>query len=66
MSQMLKVKNPYSQESVGEYHFDNLESVKSKFNKVKEAQKIWRKIPLEKRITEVKNALDYFTKNKFK
>ncbi|MEK6628928.1 MAG: aldehyde dehydrogenase family protein [Bdellovibrionota bacterium] len=64
MSQMLKVKNPYSQESVGEYHFDNLESVKSKFNKVKEAQKIWRKIPLEKRITEVKNALDYFTKNK--
>lgn len=64
MIQKLQVKNPYSQELVGEYNRDTFESVKSKLQSLHETQTLWRQTPLKKRVDAVKNALNYFSQNK--
>ena len=64
MSETLRVKSPFSQEVVGEYKMDTFVSAHLKFNLVSEAQKVWKKVPLETRVNAVKEALTYFTKNK--
>lgn len=61
---MLKVKNPYSQEIVGEYPFDAINSVNTKINLAHAAQTEWKKVALDKRIQAVQKALEYFTLNK--
>lgn len=47
MIQKLQVKNPYSQELVGEYNRDTFESVKSKLQSLHETQTLWRQTPLK-------------------
>lgn len=64
MNEILKVKNPYSQEIIGEYPIDQLSSVKTKVTSANEAQLQWKKFSLEKRIELVQKALAYFTDNK--
>lgn len=66
MAALLKVKNPYSQEIVGEYPMDQLTDVEQKLSKLHTAQKQWKKVPLKQRIQAVQKALEYFTENKEK
>lgn len=63
MSQ-LKCVNPFTGETTGEYKLETFDQQKSKVSKLKSAQKKWRKVPLEKRIDLVKEALNYFEKNR--
>lgn len=64
MPESLKVKSPFTQQTVGEYPMDTLESVKNKFLQLEKAQKSWRQVPLKTRIEAVQSALKYFTENK--
>lgn len=64
MSQILKVKNPFSQDVIGEYPYDDLKQVQSKLAKLHQTQKQWRDLSLNSRVQAVQKALEYFTKNK--
>ena len=64
--QTLKVKSPFTQAVVGEYDFEGMEAVKTKFDLAQNSFLQWKTIMLQERIQLVKEALEYFTKNKEK
>ncbi len=64
MSQNIQVKNPYSQETVGEYKADTFESAKTKFKVLQASQLKWKILTVQQRVDAVKAALNYFTQNK--
>lgn len=64
--QTLKVKSPFTQAVVGEYDFEGMEAVKTKFDLAQNSFLQWKTITLQERIQLVKEALEYFTKNKEK
>ncbi len=63
MSQ-LECINPFSGESTGNFELENLDQQSSKVSKLKDAQKNWKQVPLEKRIELVKAATQYFEDNR--
>jgi len=64
MSSVLKVKSPFNQEVVGEYPMDRFADAKDKLQRLHQAQKTWKKMPLQTRLQAVQKALEYFTENK--
>lgn len=64
MNEILKVRNPYTQEVIGEYPVNPLSSVKMKITNAHEAQAKWKEVSLDKRIEAVQKALEYFNVNR--
>lgn len=64
MSQKIQVKSPFTQKIVAQYDADTFESVKNKFLNLQQSQQQWKLLSVEKRIENIKKALEYFTVNK--
>jgi acyl-CoA reductase-like NAD-dependent aldehyde dehydrogenase len=59
----LSIVNPYSGEVLREIPYDTQATLDQKLDRARTAQKSWRALPLERRIREVKAAVEYFRKN---
>jgi acyl-CoA reductase-like NAD-dependent aldehyde dehydrogenase len=60
----LLTKDPFTGKSTGEFEYDSFAQVKSKVLSLEENQKRWRALPLKQRLDLVKEALNYFDKNR--
>jgi acyl-CoA reductase-like NAD-dependent aldehyde dehydrogenase len=56
--------NPFTLEKLGSFEVESFEHQKSKVEALKVTQKKWKREPLEKRLTLVKEALKYFESNR--
>jgi len=59
----LSIVNPYSGELLREIPYDTQATLDQKLERARTAQTSWRALPLERRIREVKAAVEYFRKN---
>lgn len=55
--------NPFTNESLGDFKLESFEQQKLKVQKLKESQKAWKQETLDKRLSLVKEALNYFETN---
>lgn len=60
----LTTKNPFTQAITGEFDYDSFEQASSKVETLKTNQKWWMQQPLQKRLSYIKEALQYFEKNR--
>lgn len=58
--QVLVSRDPFTQKVIGEFPYETFESVKNKVETLQNEQAKWSKLPLQERLSLVKNALSYF------
>lgn len=56
--------NPFTLEKIGSFELESFDVQKSKVDSLKQSQKKWKKESLEKRLSLVRDALQYFEKNR--
>jgi acyl-CoA reductase-like NAD-dependent aldehyde dehydrogenase len=59
---ILRVLNPYNQDVVAEIPWDSSADVEKKLDRARQAQARWRALPVERRVSEVAEALSIFQK----
>lgn len=60
----LTTKDPFTGQTTGEFDYDSFAQAKSKVQLLHENQKRWQSLPLKQRLALVKEATDYFEKNR--
>lgn len=61
---VLITKDPFSGRPTGEFKYDSFATAKAKVEALIAGQKLWRMLPLPKRLEQVRSALTYFDKNR--
>ncbi len=60
----LKTKNPFTQQDICQYIMDENSDIEHKISLAREAFQQWKRLPIQNRVTHLKQALDYFEQHR--